>query len=318
MKWIVCFIGWMLGTVVYGQGDSVYLKQYNWVTGIKETIPSWITGVQDRKRFVGISDPGLKPEVARQQALLRAWMLCLLDEEVKIAMVKDYYLQSKRQFEYELSKDKLITLLTLQPAIKIVYFRKGREWFSQYGECFAEFFVMNEEPSEVLPDVLTLKGKDAGIMGELLLVSNGNLQERQELRVDWKVKCPEITDVKECDFLLRGNREYRTLFRNVNGYTLPESERGRYWYSDTDTEPEANITYCRLEDAFWCAAMESVVYAFMAHSFAEVSLQNLEEEGGEIRETLKRELVKTCIRLRMKKISIRNSRLYVDWQIVEK
>lgn len=315
MKWLLYIGLWSVCTTVYGQVDSVYLQSYNWITGSRETVPAWITEAQGEGRFIGVSDPGLKPEIARQQALVRAWMLAMLDSGVEVAMVKDYYLQTKIRFEYESVVDKLVLLLTLTPVIKPVCLEKAREWISQYGECFAEYYSIKEN-AETAKDVsLLLTGNDAGIRGEALLVSNGNLQERQELRIDWQLRCPEMSGVKECDFLLRGNKENNILTLKIDGFDLPLLKRGRYWYYDTDSSDNVNGTFCSLEDALWRAISESMLYALSAHSFPEVTLRNLEEESGQIRETLKREFVKARIQLSVKGVYIQNNRLYADWQI---
>lgn len=96
---------------------------------------------------------------------------------------------------------------------------------------------------------------------------------------------------------------------------MPLLKRGRYWYYDTDSSDNVNGTFCSLEDALWRAISESMLYALSAHSFPEVTLRNLEEESGQIRETLKREFVKARIQLSVKGVYIQNNRLYADWQI---
>lgn len=68
-------LGWLLAAAagVYGQADTAFVQRRDWLTGQREMLPDWLLEAPSEGRFIAVSDPGLKPEVARGQA--RLWLL---------------------------------------------------------------------------------------------------------------------------------------------------------------------------------------------------------------------------------------------------
>ena len=314
MKWIL-FICLLLTVELYGQHKSAYLMDYNWITGVKDTLPAWVVAPQDSMRFVGVSDPGLHPSIAQEQALLRAWMLFQLNRGVTISLLTDYYTQNETDRNYDFKKDKLITLATLECSNKsAVSFRVARKYISQYGECFLEVCpIESSVKTEGIYNFIDTLNSE--ILGEVMLVSNSELREKQEIRVHWTISYPQAC-MTESYFILRGNNEFRALTRRIDNFKQPRTNSARYWYQNTNISIEQDATESPLSDAFWCASAESMLYSLMSHSFTDLNIKTLEEKYKEITRGLKRESIRTSISFSIKQMSIVENKLYVDWSIL--
>lgn len=99
-----------------------------------EVLPNWIFEAQGNGRYVGVSDPALEKNKAFNQALLRAWMLSQVDTQFQIEDKSEMW-ESNEQYEYE-SKSRLSSL-----RLKDITLYIGREYISNYGEYFVEFFT---------------------------------------------------------------------------------------------------------------------------------------------------------------------------------
>ena len=314
MKWIL-FTCLLLAIDLYGQHKSAYLTDYNWITGVKDTLPEWVVEPQDSMRFVGVSDPGLHPDIAQEQALLRAWMLFQLNKGVTISLLTDYYTQSESYNNYDFKKDKLIKLATLECSNKhAVSFRIARKYISQYGECFVEVFSVDD--SVKADDIYKFTDTvNSDVTGEIMLVSNSDLREKQEIRVGWNISYPQASMTEAC-FLLRGNNEFRAISRHIDSFKQPLTNRGRYWYKNSILPSEQSGTASPLSDAFWCASTESMLYSLMNHSFTDLTVRNLEEKYKETVRGLKRESIRAKIGLSIKKMCILENKLYVEWSVL--
>lgn len=67
--------------------DSLYFNSKSWITGVKDTIPSWVFLPCDSNEVIAFSDPGLSKKAATQQALSRATLLYQLSQGIDIESV---------------------------------------------------------------------------------------------------------------------------------------------------------------------------------------------------------------------------------------
>ena len=294
---------WIIWVVtVYAQHDTEYTLKRDWLTGQREALPVWLTAVQEKGWVTGISDPGLKPEVAREQALMRATFLYALSEGVKVSVVTDYFNFSHKRYEYEFTDDKLISLIRMETVLPVMDWQVEQEWETQYGEI-----ILRVSPRSVRKD-----GRGGEASGDLMLVSRGDLWERNELRCEWKfwLDCPG--KLCTCGYQIKGNEGNLQIRTQINDTVLVIPGEG-YWYADQG-EPSGSSGY-GMNSSCWCAQMQSLLYALANHNYREVKLKNLEEGRQESGCGLKREVVQGRVSVTLQIVGIKDNQLFVNWQI---
>lgn len=301
--WQIVGLVWLLLVAgeIYGQGDTAFVQPRDWLTGQREELPGWLTEMVAEERFIAVSDPGLKPEIAREQALMRAFFLYALKEGVRVSVVTDYFSYNRKNYEYEQTRDKLISMIRVKAEGPDMKWRIRREWETQYGEIVVEVF----------PDSVVCDRKAGEIFGELMLVSSGDLRERNEMRCEWRLTphCPGR--IQKSEFRLKGQEDRLQVCRVLNDTLLALPQEG-YWYADAGQPGGAKG--CRMNHSFWCAQMQSLLYALAGHVYPEVKLKNLEEGYQESGRGLKREVIQSRVAVRAKITGIRDNRLFVEWE----
>lgn len=286
----------------FGQAVPLYTQPVNWLTGIRESLPEWIAGSQEEGRVTGISDPGMQRDVAREQALMRASFWYALSRGVKVEVVTDYFSFSRKQYEYELTGDKLISMIRVEAALPAVVWRTGREWVTQYGEVMVEVFA-----DSVRQDVC-----GGRLTGDLMLVSSADLRERNELRCDWELISALPEKIRKCSYQMKGSSCDLQLCTILNDTVVAIPHEG-YWYADQG-EAAATEGY-RMNHSFWCAQMQSLLYALAVYAYPEVKLKNLEEGCRETGRGLKREVVQDQITVSVAGVGIKGNQLFVRWRV---
>lgn len=264
--WLACLL--LAAGGIYGQADTAFVQPRDWLTGQREELPGWLTETVAEERFIAISDPGLKPQIAREQALLRAAFLCALRQGVKVEAVTDYFSNSRRHYEYELSGDKLVSLFRVETTLPSGGWRLGREWENRYGEYAVEVFPVAEDKRD------SCYGR---VTGELMLVSSGDYRERNEIRCVWTSEAGCPGRICHSNYLMKGNISALTVKTWLND-TLAEVPREGYWYTAgenaaADTAGESYTAYHGL----WCAQMQSLLYVFARHPWPKVQTKVLGE-----------------------------------------
>lgn len=294
---------WMFSVIVgvYGQSDSVFTLKRDWLVGQREQLPGWLVGSFEEGRIIGVSDPGLRPEIALEQALMRASFLYALQEGVKVSVVTDYFSYSRKSYEYELTHDKLISMIRVEAPWPTITWRIGREWETQYGEIAVEVF----------PDSISQVSNGGEIFGELMLVNSGDILERNELRCEWKFNTSCGGRIQKSEYQLKGRECSLQIRRVINDTVLALPVEG-YWYADVG-EPWETEGY-RMNRSFWCAQMHSLLYALAGHIYPEVKMKNLDEGHYEAGRGLKREVMQCRVKVYLQNACIRDNKLLVEWK----
>lgn len=303
-------LGWLLAAAaeVYGQEDTAFVQRRDWLTGQREILPDWLLEAPSEERFIVVSDPGLKPEVAREQARFRAAFLCALRQGVKVGLVCDYFNSSNRQYEYELTADKLVSMLRVEVVLSDSGWTTGREWENRYGEYAVEVFPRPDYRRE------RCRGK---VVGELMVVSSGGYRERNEIRCIWtgEWNCPGR--IRSSQYTLKGRASSPVIETRLND-TLLGIPREGYWYAvgDSLTADVSSKGY-PLNHGLWCAQMQSLLYAFAGHAWPQVQTKMLGEvtAAGGHDSGLRREVVRAGVTVTAGRWRGKDNQLDVDWKI---
>ncbi len=301
---------WMLLSVsdVSAQEDTAFVQRRSWLTGQREMLPNWLLETPWEERFIAVSDPGLKPEVAREQARLRAAFLCALRQGVKVGVVCDYFNSSRRHYEQELIADKLVTMLRVELVLSDSGWTTGREWENRYGEYAVEVFPRPDHCED------RCQGKAAG---ELMMVSSSGYRERNEIRCVWTGEWDCLGRIRNSHYTLKGSTASPVIETRLND-TLLRIPRVGYWYAVGDSlTPDVSGKGYPLNHGLWCAQMQSLLYALAGHAWPQVQTKMLGEKttAGESDSGLSREVIRATVTVTAGRWRWKNDHLDVDWKI---
>lgn len=300
--WISVGLVVLLAAGSFAQPDTLYTLKRDWPVGRHEYLPQWLADFQDNGRFIGISDPGLKLAVAKEQALMRAAFLYALKAGVKVSVVTDYFSFSHKSYEYEFTNDKLITMIRVEGELPVIDWQIGREWETQYGEAIVE----------VYPDSVRKGCRGGKISGELMLVSSSDIKERNELRCEWEFTPAYPAVIRKYEYQLKGPAGNLQVCTAVNNTVLNIPWVG-YWYADCGEPLE--VEGYGMNHSLWGAQVQSLLYALAMHAYPEVRLKNLEEDYSGKGSGLKREVIQDRFSIIMTSIGVVDNHLFVDWNI---
>ncbi len=310
IRYPVLGLVWMLLSVcgVSAQEDTAFVRRRDWLAGQREMLPDWLLEASSEERFIAVSEPGLKPEVAREQARLRAAFLCALRQGMKVGVVCDYFNSSRRHYEQELTADKLVAMLRVEVVLSDSVWTTGREWENRYGEYAVEVFPRPDYRGD------RCQGK---AVGELMVVSSGGYRERNEIRCVWTGEWDCPGRIRNSRYMLKGNAAAPVIETRLND-TLLRIPREGYWYAVGDSlAPDVSGKGYPLNHGLWCAQMQSLLYALAGHAWPQVQAKMLGEgsAAGERDSGLQREVVRASVTVTAGRWRWKGNRLDVDWKI---
>lgn len=293
---------------LYAQRDTAFVQRRDWLVGQREILPGWLLETPPGERFIAVSDPGLKPEIAREQARFRAAFLCALRQGVKVGLVCDYFNSSSQHYEYELTADKLVSMLRVEVVLSDSGWMTGREWENCYGEYAVEVFPGPGYRGDCC------RGR---MEGELMVVSSGSYRERNEIRCVWTGEWNSSGRIRSSRYTLKGSASSPVIETRLND-TLLGIPREGYWYTTGDSlTAEISGNGYPLNHGLWCAQMQSLLYALAGHVWLQVQTKMLGEvatAGGHV-SGLSRDVVRAKVTVTAGRWRWKDNRLEVDWKI---
>lgn len=255
-----CVILVSLLTIANGSnnGDSYY-----WVTGEHDSIPAWTLNSQGNGRYVGVSDPCVDSISGSNQALLRAWLLALIENGVNVQLLHENYENIKVDMAYDLSTSKINQIMKFSPIEKVGYYTMGRSHVTKFGERIIEILEVGNPESadyklEYIPGVDNVKG-------EYIMLASENSVIIGNLHSNISIDC-RINGVRtNITYQQNGTRETQNPMSTIGNDTIPMRNIGRYWYYDRKIAELETPKYS-LKKGLWCAIYESLVYAIVNES----------------------------------------------------
>lgn len=292
------------GTVAKGQTDTLYRQKRDWRTGERERLPEWMAGPWEEGCIVAVSDPGLKPEIAREQALIRAAFWYAFSRGVKISVVTDYFNMNHTRYDYEFCHEKLISMIRIDTEIPAVKWRIREEKVTQYGEVLLK----------VCADTVDTYAGTIRFTGDLMFVNDNRRYERNEIRCELAFIPSRPGKLRVCNYSLKGEEEDLHIRTSLNDTVIHVPWEG-YWY-DALGESRGKTKGYKLNGSIWCAQVQSLLYALSGHAWIRVKMKNLEEDYRQTDERgLKREVVQAKVTVYATGMNVVSNCLAVDWRI---
>lgn len=271
------------------QGDEV-TNVVDWVTGQRDAIPEWVFQAMQSGRYVGISDPCIKPEYAETQAILRGAFLCSASRQIDINILNETYEQRVTTYSTDISTARFTQFVRFSNnPTKRLHLRKGREFTSIYGEYFIELIECDISQQDI-----EVYGVSA--IGEYVSYGSEDRVVRGNIRSELNISASINGEVHSTRFILNGGRESLTLSRDIDGKTIPNSERGRFWYSSTPDIVDKTDLQNRytLEDGVWCGLYNSMIYSLVNNPNYAYTVKTVnQDEDGSSNKTLIRSIYKS-------------------------
>lgn len=304
----VCISFCCLPLIGSAQRDTSLYQHYNYRAGDKENLPDWVFQPEDQT-ILGVSDPYLKKDIAKEQAIQRALFLYALTEGVQLSMVADFFSTMRTEINSEKSALKIIKLLKLNTLPNLYNYEIIEEYISVCGEYFVKIDVRRN-----------LEGQPFTTKMEMMISVNEELRFKNDTKILIHIQTPEMNRVKESFFSSAGNRDRKQLNSSINGKNTPIPNVG-YWYANCGKtiKEEEGVS---LQSSFWNACMESLLQSLSMYNYNEVFIQSSGDKiygtdfGFHITE-LNREIVRQKIRIKMQDSRISQNKLIINWEINE-
>ncbi len=285
------------------QERRTYSQVYEWRADYQEDLPEWLFGCQD-SFFLGVSDPYLSPDIAREQALQRALFLYALREGVEIRMLQDYFLVSETNYGIDKQSNKLMLLLSLNFKVEGVVYEVLHQHSSRYGEVYVAVTVRKDTSGT---------GCLSGVSEFMQVVKeNDKFDTGYRILLNMKTSMSDVVD--STFFLNSGNVDVCRIVSRINDELLyfPKD-----CYRYRGNQPGENQEKGRgMQNSFWCAQLESLLFFLSGHVFDNIYLKNTGEIYDSQIKELKREVVRDYVRVFMDGCYIRDNRLGVNWRVV--
>lgn len=313
-KYLILFCVFTLGypALCAEPMDTLYNQRYDWVSGQRESLPEWIFSPQVQGQVISVSDPCLKPEIARKQAIQRALYLYSFQQKAKVRLLSDYFSTvDKVSNGSDVMADKMLIMAVIQqPAQKYAY-KILNEYASSFGELYLQVAV---QPTIEETDESYL----CQSISELMMMTTRELRENVEMKFQLNLETKKLQEISESQFMAKGNPERMIIDSYINGSKLSYPQQG-CWYTPTlQTTPE-ECTTTVLKNSFWSAYIASFMQALLTYTYSDVNVKNVNENYGEAVDrdrSLSREAVVSNVSVIPSIQGISNDNLYINWQII--
>lgn len=292
------------------QVDTLYNQPYDWSAGERENLPDWIFGLHGKDEVIAMSDPCLKPFVAREQAIIRALFLHSMQEGASIQLLFDYF-SSVSVENYEKSADKMLAMAVLQQPLKKCSYKILNEYISAFGEVYVHLKVLTEPEKS---DEMSCSYQS---FAELMFVHVKEYQEKYEIKMQLEIKALDLQQIRQTGFSVKGYPSNLKIDSSINRkalYSLPFS----YYYQSNLEERPQNCHAISLQESFWNAYINSFLKALLTYNYPSVTIKSVSEtygDGHAQNSELSRETITSNLTMTPHLRGIVNDKLYIEWLI---
>ena len=297
---------------VYAQyEDSFYV--WKWNSGEKETLPKWIFEARDNGLVLAVSDPCLKPEIARQQAISRAIYLHVLQSNMDLRLVLEYFSSTQSMTNaHDNVGSKIISMGHLtHPASNNYSCEIVEEYVSKFGELYI-LAAVTPTTQDISDDVYSFISDSEFMM---LIVNDG--LESHEMKLKMQMRMEKSTETSTSEYHLKGKTNNPVIDSYLNNIVLPHTGY-ECWFMPSNTINEQYIgSSMSLKGSFWSAYISSLLIQVLNYEYPNVKIKHLSERFDNTNKTseLARELVTQQISAVPQIKGVRENRLYIDWKI---
>lgn len=320
-KLILLIVFYIISLKGYSQSfeiDTVYNTDDNWISGQYTDLPEWIYSETDNNSVISISDPCMKPQKGREQAVLRALFIYSLRNQTCLKYMHEHFSISN-EFKNGISqnKNKITALLKLIPQKGRFYCKIEKEYTSLFNETFLQVRVIPEKDFNDNPTDYILYNYES--QNEYMFSFIEDCYEGKELYIDTQINSQE----SNLKFKIKGKAACPRINSNMNGTNLYITGKG-CWYNSTLDSYDYRINHTDMINSFWNAYIVSLAEFLFSYPY---TFSNV-KYTGEIYNNDKNskadnlsEMSQTSAILNIKALpfikGIYNNNLFIDWKLIQ-
>ncbi len=301
----------LLGSSSYAQ----LTKKYSWHVGTRDSIPQWVATA----RYIGISDPGLREDIAQAQAINRGWSIWQLSKGVKLSLVRDFYTKNEEYFRSNLSRDKVLSLATVELTPQDVSLRVVNSHTTQYGEVIVEL-AETDEISDSTTYHLPVDSTSR-LWFEFMLSTSFDVIEKGDIRLEHTSRIDTL-DVDSLHYIIDGSIKRSKVYSTINDTLYPIKRSGDYWFADlAPTNRDTTATKrgikqeISLRNSLWSAFIESLLYPVLGYNYQNLTVKSVDESYEDKKHSLLRESAINNVAVHLDGINIEDNKLTVRWVV---
>lgn len=294
------------------QIDTLYNQPYEWVSGQRDSLPDWIFSQCDKNEIIAVSDPLLKPAIAREQAIQRALFIYSLRDNTQARILSDYYSSTAEQYNEETFAYKVLTIAILEQLEKKYFYKVINEHTSIFGESYIAIKVLDEQENTPYSSF--------NYIGEFMQVYTQEREESLEVKTHLLMNFPHSNQISQSIFSAKGKPTDLKINSVINDKKLYTSIYP-FYYKSTTIEDVYNLKESAgvpLNFSFWNAYTISLLNAILSSNHDNITIKNMKQSYGNFNthdQELYREKIDAKLSITPYIKGIIDNKLYVEWQI---
>lgn len=289
------------------KSDTLYFDTDTWITGIKDTIPSWVFLPCDSNEVIAFSDPGLSKKAATQQALSRTALLYQLSQGVAIESVFSVFNNQERKRYFALSKQLRMMTRAYYPQTTFHY-QIVESHYSKFKEAYIKVRFSKKE-SNILTNDYDLK---------CFMQYKHSIHDTQKIICDIH-SSSSLQLMKNYSAFFSGKKHL--ILKHSAFNTVDKRNRLKQcWYQDHSSPISLteNIYETRMNSSLWCAYLESIARSMLVHPYSDYKTRTTSQK---YKTTQYSDLVRLVgqqkIQLNIQILGIHKNQLITQTQVTE-
>lgn len=287
--------------------DSLYFNSNSWITGVKDTIPSWVFLPCDSNEVIAFSDPGLSKKAATQQALSRTALLYQLSQGIPIESVFSVFNNQKRKRYFALTKQLRMMTRAYYPSTTFNY-----QIIESHASHFNEVYLkvrFSPQDSNTITNNYDLK---------CFMQYKHSIHDTQKIICDIHSESSQNLMLHYTAFF-SGKKHLilkNTSFNKVN----KRNRLKQCWYQDyaSPVSLAEDIYETRMNSSIWCAYLESIARSMLVHPYSDYKTRTTSQK---YKTTQYSDLVRLVgqqkIQLKIQILGVHNNQLITQTQVTE-
>lgn len=299
--------------------DNIYCANQEWHTAVSTHLPNWMTEELPEDEVISMSDPKLKEDVAREQALIRAVLLHLMQQRFKFNMLSDYFVSNQTKTygneTNDSQKDKVLCLASIELSKKKIACAVRKSFRSPFHETYLRVCVGAR--AEKMTDVQYIS--TSAIM-ELMMTTTSRKFQREmvDVRYQMSQEVNGLPVIHQNQWLAKGKLSRLRHLSVINETEVCNSQHDMWYKNTTSSSISDKCEGYALNRGLWSAYFISIANALITKSYDKsVTSETTETFNGKYR-NLNRHLYTINLLCKPQILGVAKNKLYVSCSISEK
>lgn len=266
----------------------------------KACFPMWVF---TDDLYIGVSDPFVSEEKARQQAVERAlFFYAIKNNGISVLENSELYEKLRDDIRYE-NINKLVRTLLFSVKLKSLQYEIAKEWWSDNGELFVDLNVGEGENVSGSYEFTAVLKKD---------IYEDAIPSKMKKNMHFLLQIKDSKNENSASFWEKNNDEINCIWRDS---VLTYSDK--YLFYGKNCEGGSVLNSFVLKYSFWTSLFESFGEGLFAYAMKNLKVASLHTVYGSRFEKLTSIDVIDVLKCDWRKRGVKDSKLLLDWIISE-